>query len=162
MSLGKGDVVPEFSLPDQSGRIIHIDADIDADLVLFFYQGDFLPVCLKHLRGLNRIYAGIQNRGARLYAISMDTVESHRRLSEKEGISFPLLADPDGSVCKRFGVYVMSKSMGRTYWGVQRTTFFIDRDMVVREVLKRTKAPSFPEQVLGILDRMIGKRAEAT
>lgn len=93
---------------------------------------------------LNRIAAA----GAALLGVSKDSVDSHLKFRDKEGLEFPLLSDEDGDVCERYGVWKKKKMFGRPYMGIERTTFVIDPEGRIARVFRKVKVKGHAEEVL--------------
>src|ERR1700721_3146680 len=127
----KGDVVPDFELPDQSGTPRKLsDLLADGPVVLFFYPAAMTYGCTKescHFRDMAAEYAAV---GAQRIGISADSVDKQKQFDEKESLGFPLLADPDRAVAETMGV---KRSVN--FLKVKRVTFVIDTDRTVLEVL---------------------------
>jgi peroxiredoxin Q/BCP len=127
----KGDVVPDFTLPDQTGAPRKLsDLLANGPVVLFFYPAAMTYGCTKescHFRDLAGEFAAV---GAQPVGISADTVEKQEQFDKKESLGFPLLSDPDREVAAQFGV-----KRGVSFLKVKRSTFVIDTDRTILEVL---------------------------
>ena len=125
-----GDVAPDFELPDQTGAVHRLTEELESGpVVLFFYPAAMTAGCTKeacHFRDLASEFAGA---GARRLGISMDSVSKQDAFAEAHGLDYPLLSDTSGSVAEAYGV------RRRRLVPLRRTTFVIDRDQVVREVI---------------------------
>ena len=106
--IAPGDEAPDFSLPDQDGKIVSL-ADLRGQTsVLVFYPGDWSPVCTDQLNVYQEVVADLEAHGAKLYGVSVDSAFSHKAFHQHLGVTFPLLADfhPKGEVSKRYGAYI--------------------------------------------------------
>ncbi len=106
--IAPGAEAPDFSLPDQDGKKVSLVDLRGQTIVLVFYPGDWSPVCTDQLNVYQEVLGELEERGARLYGISVDSAFSHKAFQDHLGISFPLLADfhPKGEVAKAYGVYI--------------------------------------------------------
>ena len=126
LDLKPGDPAPEFTLVDQDGRITTLAGFRGSNLVLFFYPKDDSPGCTREACGFRDHYQIFRDAGAEVIGISDDSVESHLRFARKHHLPFRLLADPEGTVRRAYGVH---KSFGLL---PGRVTFVIDRHGIVR------------------------------
>ena len=129
----RGDRVPEFTLPDQNGAPRSLSGLLaDGPIVLFFYPAAMTPGCTKeacHFRDLAQEFADI---GAARVGISTDAVDKQARFADSQRFDYPLLSDADGKVAEMFGV---RRGLLGKFMPVKRTTFVIDRDATVLEVI---------------------------
>jgi peroxiredoxin Q/BCP len=127
----KGDVAPDFELPDQTGTQRKLsDFLAQGPVVLFFYPGAMTYGCTKescHFRDLSADFAAV---GAQRVGISADSVDKQKQFDEKESLGFPLLSDPDRAVAEQMGV-----KRGASFLPNKRTTFVIDTDRKILEVI---------------------------
>lgn len=145
-----GDPFPHFSLPDQDGNIVSNEDLRGANAVIYFYPKDDTPGCTAEaceFQGKVEIDAG----GARILGVSPDSVRSHRKFADKYGLKFTLLADTDHSLCDAVGVWVEKSMYGKTYMGVDRTTFVLDEDGTVRQIYRKVKPQGHAAEVLSAL-----------
>jgi peroxiredoxin Q/BCP len=148
-----GQAAPDFALPDQDGRTVQLADFRGTPVVVYFYPKADTPGCTTQACGV-RDHAGDYARaGTVVVGISPDPVAAVKRFHEKHSLNFPLLADEDHSVSEAYGVWVQKSRYGRTYWGVQRTTFVIGPDGRVVEVLEKVKPQRHDEDVLDALAR---------
>ena len=125
--LKAGDSAPDFALPDQDGRVITLAELIGrGGLILFFYPGDFTPLCTREACLFRDSHADIAAAGIQVAGISPDDSASHARFRVRHGLDYTLLADPDKKVIGEFGVD------GPLGFGVRRATFLIDRERTIR------------------------------
>src|SRR3954464_14817674 len=103
-----GSAAPDFALPDQDGNMVRLEDLKGGTSVLVFYPMDWSPVCTDQLNVYQEVIGELEDRGAKLYGVSVDSAFSHKAFQEHLGITFPLLADfhPKGQVSKAYGVYV--------------------------------------------------------
>jgi peroxiredoxin Q/BCP len=122
-----------------------------SSVILYFYPKDDTPGCTAQACGIRDSWQELAERGAVVLGVSPDTPESHVRFREKYGLPFTLLADPDHQVAERYGVWVEKKNYGKTYWGIERSTFVIDEDGKVSRVMRRVKPDTHAADVLAAL-----------
>jgi thioredoxin-dependent peroxiredoxin len=117
-------------------------------VVLYFYPKDDTPGCTKEACAFRDLVGQFEAAGAAIVGISPDTVESHEEFADKFGLPFPLLADPDHKIADTYGVWKEKMNYGKTYWGIERTTFVIDRSGKVAKVYPRVKVEDHADKVL--------------
>ena len=146
--LNAGDPAPDFDLPrDGEGRVSLADF-AGRTLVLFFYPKDDTSGCTKEAIAFSGLEKDFEAAGAAVVGVSKDTVAKHDRFREKHGLTVPLISDAEGDMCERYGVWVEKKNYGRTYMGIERSTFLIDGTGTVRQVWRKVKVPGHAEDVL--------------
>lgn len=147
----EGQEAPDFTLSDQHGNEVSLAALRGRPVVLYFYPKDNTPGCTKEACNFRDARAQYEAAGAVVLGVSPDSIESHRKFAEKYALPFTLLADPDFKVCQAYGVWSEKSMFGRTFLGVQRTTFLIDREGKVARVFPRVKVAGHAEAVLAAL-----------
>jgi peroxiredoxin Q/BCP len=148
-----GDKIPSFRLKQADGSTVKSTELKGEPLILYFYPKDDTPGCTKEACSLRDAHSVFQDRGIRIYGISPDSVESHRKFTDKYSLPFPLLADPDHEVAEKFGVWVEKNTYGKKKWGIKRTTFIIDEEGRVADVIKKVDTAAHGDQVLQRLEK---------
>ena len=148
-----GEVAPDFELPDQDGRTVKLSDLRGQPVVLYFYPKAATPGCTVQACGVRDHQADYANAGAVVLGTSPDPVAKVKKFHDKEELNFPLLADEDHAVTERYGVWSQKSMYGKTYMGAERTTFIIDSDGKVAEVLRKVKPGEHDELVLKALER---------
>ena len=143
-----GDKVPEFSAKDQDGNTINLSDYKGKKLVVFFYPKANTPGCTAEACNLRDNYKELQDQGFELLGVSADSEKKQSNFKNKYEFPFPLLADEDHTVINTFGVWGPKKFMGREYDGIHRTTFVIDGDGVVENVIEKVKTKDHAAQIL--------------
>jgi peroxiredoxin Q/BCP len=143
-----GKPAPDFSLHDQHGDYVTLSRLKGSPVVLYFYPKDDTPGCTKEACAFRDAFADYEKAGARILGISPDPVARHAKFSQKYALPFTLLADTENQVCEAFGVWKEKNMYGRTYMGVERTTFVIDRKGIVRQIFPKVKVDGHSAQVL--------------
>ena len=150
-----GDAAPAFALQTRKGEAVRLSAFRGRYVVLYFYPKDDTPGCTKEACSFRDATAPFTALNAVVLGVSRDTLASHQRFAEKFHLSFPLLSDPDAAVCKAYGVYKQKSMYGRTYWGIERTTWLIDPDGRIAAVFPKVSVDGHTEAVLEALRRSI-------
>ncbi len=151
--LKPGDKAPYFKGVDQNGNEISLDDFKGKKLILYFYPKDNTPGCTAEARNLTENYNLLLEKGFAVVGVSPDTLESHKKFAEKYNIPFPLIADPEKEIIKKYGVWGLKKNYGREYEGVFRTTFVIDEEGNIMEVFKKVKTKEHAKQILEKLEK---------
>ena len=147
----EGKPAPDFELKSDSGERIRLSYLRGKPVVLYFYPKDDTPGCTAQACGIRDAWGDFEQRGAIVLGVSPDGESSHVEFKEKYGLPFTLLADPDHAVAEEYGVWVERTNYGKTYMGIERSTFVIDADGDVSKVLRRVKPDTHAEQVLAAL-----------
>ena len=146
-----GQAAPEFTLPDQEGNEVSLSDFRGQRVVVYFYPKADTPGCTAQACGIRDHAADYDAADAVVLGISPDTVGDVKKFADKFDLRFHLLADADHAVAETYGVWVEKHRYGRTYWGNERTTFVIDADGQVAEVLRNVKPAEHDDLVLGAL-----------
>jgi peroxiredoxin Q/BCP len=147
----EGKEAPDFTLTSDGGEPVTLSDLRGKPVVLYFYPKDDTPGCTTQACGIRDAYGELERAGAVVLGVSPDSEKSHVRFREKYGLPFTLLADTDHAVAEQYGVWGEKKYMGRTYFGVQRTTFVIDERGTVKRVLENVKPATHADDVLAAL-----------
>ena len=140
--------VPDFELASTGSRTFKLSQELGSPLVLYFYPKDNTPGCTTEGQEFRDLHAEFARRGCAVYGISRDTVKSHEGFKSKMNFPFELLSDSEESVCNLFGVMKMKNMYGKKVRGVERSTFVIDREGVVRREWRGLKVPGHAREVL--------------
>jgi peroxiredoxin Q/BCP len=147
----EGQEAPDFELTSDAGERIQLSQFRGKPVVLYFYPRDDTPGCTKQACGIRDSYDDFERRGAVVLGVSPDEETSHVKFKQKYGLPFTLLADPEHEVAEEYGVWGEKKYMGRTYMGVERSTFLIDPEGRIAKVMRRVKPDTHVERVLAEL-----------
>ncbi len=147
----EGGEAPDFELTSDSGQQVRLSELRGRPVVLYFYPRDDTAGCTTQARGIRDSYGDFEERGAVVLGVSPDEESSHVKFKAKYGLPFTLLADPDHEVSEAYGVWQEKNFGGKKYWGVERSTFVIDRDGKVVKVMRRIKPDTHAEKVLAAL-----------
>jgi thioredoxin-dependent peroxiredoxin len=146
-----GDPAPDFTLADQDGHDVSLSGLRGKTVVLYFYPKADTPGCTVQACGVRDHQTDYAQAGAAVLGVSPDPVRRLARFDGKYGLGFPLLADEDHSVAEAYGVWVQKSMYGRTYMGIERSTFVIDADGVIKDIFRNVKPAQHDELVLGTL-----------
>jgi thioredoxin-dependent peroxiredoxin len=146
-----GEQAPDFAIPNQDGNLVNLSELRGKPTVVYFYPKADTPGCTTQACGVRDHASDYASAAATVLGISPDPVAKVKRFHEKFALNFPLLADEDHTVAERYGVWVQKSMYGRTYWGMQRATFVIDRKGVVAHVIPKVSPKTHDEQVLKAL-----------
>ena len=148
MAIAEGEVAPDFALVDAKGQKVSLSEFAGKDVVLYFYPKDDTPGCTREACGFRDLKREFDAIGATILGVSKDSVTSHGRFTSKYGLTFPLVSDPTGRILEAYGVWKEKSLYGRTALGVDRSTFLIDREGVVRKVWHGVKVDGHVDEVL--------------
>jgi len=158
--LSVGAPAPDFHMPavtrDGEQTLTLSDCRGRQSVVLYFYPKDDTPGCTTQACGFRDWEPQFDQAGGVIWGISPDSQQSHREFAAKYALPFPLLADPDHAVADAYGVWKEKTNYGKPYWGIERTTFVIDKAGMVAKVYPRVRVDQHAEQVLQFV-REIGK-----
>jgi peroxiredoxin Q/BCP len=149
----QGHDAPDFELPDQDGRAVRLSDFRGQPVVVYFYPKAETPGCTAQACGVRDHHADYAAAGAVVLGISPDPPAKLQRFHEKHALGFPLLADEDHAVADAYGVWVKKSMYGRSYFGNERTTFVIDPEGRVADVLRTVKPAEHDALVLKSLQR---------
>ena len=149
--LKKGDQFPEFKLENQNGDIISNDTLKGYKAVLYFYPRDNTPTCTTEACDFRDNLSYFNELKTKVYGISGDTKKKHQNFSNKHNLNFDLLVDEDYQLSTEVGVYQLKKNFGKETMGIVRTTFVIDEEGVIIDVIEKVKVKSQMDELKAIL-----------
>jgi len=149
MSLSIGDKAPDFTLPtDVDHQTITLSQLRGKKVVLYFYPKDSTPGCTKEACDFRDNFAAFRKHNVEIFGISRDSLKSHKKFKEKYALPFQLLIDENGDVCETYGIINKKSLFGKTFLGIQRSTFLIDEKGMIRAIWRKVKVPGHVEQIL--------------
>jgi peroxiredoxin Q/BCP len=151
MPLSPGDSAPDFTLPDQAGNPVSLSSLRGQSVVLYFYPKADTPGCTTQACGVRDHRADYESADAVVLGVSPDAVKATAKFDQKYDLGFPLLADEGHKVAEQYGVWVEKSMYGRKYMGNERTTFVIDPDGKIKEILHKVKPAEHDNLVLAAL-----------
>lgn len=143
-----GDLAPDFTLPKAGGGELSLSEYRGEKVVLYFYPQDNTPTCTLQAIDFSGRADTFKKMGATVIGVSPDSVKSHDRFCAKHGLTIPLVADEDRKVTEAYGVWREKSTFGRTYMGVVRSTFLIDRDGRIAGVWDNVRLKGHIDSVL--------------
>jgi peroxiredoxin Q/BCP len=147
----EGKPAPDFELKSESGGSVKLSELRGKPVVLYFYPKDDTPGCTTQACGIRDAYGEFERAGAVVLGVSPDDESSHVKFRDKYELPFTLLADTDHAVAEQYGVWGEKKYMGKSYMGVNRSTFVIDADGNVKKVMRDVKPATHADDVLSAL-----------
>lgn len=150
----KGDPAPAFEGRTTEGQTVSLADFAGHPFVLYFYPRDNTPGCTTEARDFQDNLSAFESLGARVVGVSNDDATSHRKFCDKQGLSFPLIADTDRTVSQAFDVLRMKNMFGKRFEGIERSTFLIDSGGAVRRVWRKVKVPGHVDEVLEALKNL--------
>jgi peroxiredoxin Q/BCP len=147
----EGKPAPDFQLKTDTGDTLKLSDLRGKQVVLYFYPKDDTPGCTTQACGIRDAYGEFEQAGAVVLGISPDGEGSHDKFKKKFDLPFTLLADVGHHVAEEYGVWGEKSYMGRTYEGVDRSTFVIDEDGTVKKVMHKVKPATHADEVLAVL-----------
>jgi peroxiredoxin Q/BCP len=146
--LNEGDKAPDVGLTGADGEEVRLGDFKGQKLVVYFYPKDDTSGCTREAQDFTALAEEFEAVGTWVIGVSKDSPKSHAKFRDKYELKVRLLTDADGSVCDAFGTWVEKSMYGRKYMGIDRATFLIDRDGVVKGVWRKVKVPGHAEAVL--------------
>jgi peroxiredoxin Q/BCP len=147
----EGRPAPDFTLTSDSGEAVTLSSFRGAPVVLYFYPRDDTPGCTTQARGIRDAWGEFERAGAVVLGVSPDDERSHVKFKEKYELPFALLADTEHSTAEDYGVWKEKSYAGKTYMGVERSTFVIDAEGNVAKKLQNVKPDTHANDVLAAL-----------
>ena len=147
-TLKKGDKAPNFSALDQDGKLHQLSDYTGKKLVVFFYPKANTPGCTAEACDLRDNFERFKANNYELLGVSADAQKAQTKFRDKYNFPFPLLADEDKAVIQAFGVWGPKKFLGRVYDGIHRTTFVIDENGIIEDVIAEVKTKAHAAQIL--------------
>jgi peroxiredoxin Q/BCP len=146
--LNVGDKAPVINAKDENGNNFQLSAHKGKKVILYFYPKDNTPGCTAQACNLKDNYTELQKRGYEVVGVSADDEVKHQKFIAKYDLPFTLLADTDKKVIQDYGVWGLKKFMGKEYDGIHRTTFVIDEEGKIEEIIQKVKTKAHTEQIL--------------
>ena len=148
IELTKGDVAPGFDLPTNGGGSFSLSAVSGKPLVLYFYPKDDTTACTAEAIAFTQFLPEFEALGTLVVGVSPDSVKKHDNFARKRELAIVLASDEDTEVAQRYGVWKQKSMYGRSYMGIERTTFLIDKDWRINRIWSKVKVAGHVEEVL--------------
>jgi peroxiredoxin Q/BCP len=159
-SIKESQPAPDFTLPAIGSNTVVENGQVQLStlrghtVVLYFYPKDDTPGCTAEACAFRDANQEMQKRGIVVLGVSADDIASHQRFADKYGLSFPLLSDTDIAVSQLYGVWKEKNMYGKKYMGVNRETFLIDKEGIVRKIWHKVKAAEHAQEVLDTIESL--------
>ncbi|MCY0880746.1 MAG: peroxiredoxin [Firmicutes bacterium] len=148
-----GQQAPDFALPGTHGSM-HLHDLLGQVVVLYFYPRDNTPGCTTEACDFRDNINLFQDLKAVVIGVSLDSMASHEKFTAKYQLPFPLLSDAEAEVAKMYGVYKQKTNYGKTYWGIERSTFVIDTQGVIQAVFRKVKVAGHVDQIKELVQQL--------
>ena len=148
MAVALDQPVSDFQIPATGEKTVSLSALKGKQVVIYFYPKDSTPGCTTEGQGFRDHYAEFQAANTEVFGVSRDSLKSHENFKAKQAFPFELLSDKDEALCQLFDVIKLKKLYGKEYLGVDRSTFLIDKNGVLRHEWRGVKVPGHVEAVL--------------
>ncbi len=146
--LNEGDQAPDFSLPRDGGETVTLGDYRGNKVVVYFYPKDSTPGCTVEANDFTRLKAEFDAINVEIAGVSRDSLKRHENFINKQELKITLLSDEDGSMTEAFGVWVEKKNYGRTYMGIERSTFLIDETGKIDRIWRKVRVKGHVDAVL--------------
>jgi peroxiredoxin Q/BCP len=142
-----GQVAPDFTLPASNGKEVSLSDFRGKQVVLYFYPRDLTPGCTEQACNFRDEYEQFSDLNAVILGVSRDPLSKHEKFISKHGLPFLLLSDEDAKVCQQYGVFKEKTMFGKKSMGIERTTFVIDSEGIIRKVYRKVKVKGHVSEV---------------
>ena len=154
MSVEEGRKAPDFTAPADGGGKLKLSELRGKPVVLYFYPKDDTPGCTTEACSFRDATPSLTKLKAQVVGVSKDSVARHDKFKAKHDLPFPLVSDEDGKICEKYGTWIEKSLYGRKYMGIDRATFLIDKDGVVRHIWRKVKVAGHVEEVLAAVKEL--------
>lgn len=148
MSLAIGDQAPEFDLPTDQGSNVSNVSLAGKSYVLYFYPKDDTPGCTKEAIAFSTAIAEYEKSGVTIIGVSKDPIKAHAKFRKKYDLKVVLASDENQQTCEKFGVWVEKNMYGKTYMGIERSTFLVDGQGVIQKIWRKVSVDGHNDEVL--------------
>jgi peroxiredoxin Q/BCP len=150
--LKEGSKAPQFTSKNQNGVAVSLDQFKGKKVILYFYPKDSTPGCTAEACDFRDNYQGLIQKGIVVLGVSVDDEKSHQKFITKYDLPFDLLADTDKKIVEAYGVWAEKSMYGKTYMGINRTTFIIDEEGIIKHIISKVDTKNPTAQVLELLN----------
>ncbi|OCX54512.1 peroxiredoxin [Mucilaginibacter sp. PPCGB 2223] len=150
-TLKEGDKAPDFTAKDQNGNDVTLSSFRGKNVILYFYPKDDTPGCTLEACSFRDNYQSLVGQGFEVIGVSTDDEKSHKKFEKKFNLPFTLIADNDKKIVEEYGVWVEKNMYGKTYMGTARTTFIINKQGVIQNIITKVDNQNATQQVLDLL-----------
>jgi peroxiredoxin Q/BCP len=147
MSLQEGDPAPDFDMPATGGRRVSLAGMRGCPFVLYFYPKADTPGCTKEACAFQEALPQLGRLGVEVVGVSRDALPALEKFAAKYGLAFPLASD-EGAIAEAYATWVEKSMYGRTYWGMERSTFLVDQSGRIARIWRKVSVPKHAAQVM--------------
>ncbi len=151
MSIKVNKKAPNFILFDQNNEKIELN-NLKSNLILFFYPKDNTPGCTKEAISFSKYKKKINSLDYHIFGISKDSIKKHQGFIEKQNLTIDLLSDENKKTCEDYSVWVEKNMYGRKYFGIERTTFLINKEKIITKIWNKVKVTNHVEEVIQYIE----------
>ena len=144
---------PSFEGTDQDGKTVRLSDLAGKKVILYFYPKDNTPGCTAEACNLRDNHSDLIKKGFAVIGVSADSEKSHKGFSDKYSLPFPLIADTSRKILNDYGVYGEKKLYGKTFMGIQRTTFIINESGIIEKIISKVDTKNHTEQILKLYEQ---------
>ena len=142
---------PAIQLLDQDSQPFTLDALTSKHVLVYFSPKDMTPGCTTQACAIESAWSTLTKLGCSVIGISRDSPKRHRQFIDKYQLPFPLLSDPEGEICQAFGVWIEKSMFGKRYMGIERSSFLLDSDRIIRKAWRKVKPAEHIDLVIDYL-----------
>lgn len=154
MSVEIGKQAPDFTLENQDGKQVSLSDYQGKNVVLYFYPKDMTPGCTTQACDFRDNHEAFEQEDTVIVGISPDPIERHQKFIEKHGLPFELLADTEQEVATLYDVWKLKKMFGKEFYGIERSTFIIDKQGVLQKIDRKVKVKGHIDETLAFVKEM--------
>ena len=151
MSIKVNKKAPNFILFDQNNEKIELN-NLKSNLILFFYPKDNTPGCTKEAISFSKYKKKINSLDYHIFGISKDSIKKHQGFIEKQNLTIDLLSDENKKTCEDYSVWVEKNMYGRKYFGIERTTFLINKEKIITKIWNKVKVTNHVEEIIKYIE----------
>lgn len=151
MSIKVNKKAPNFILFDQNNEKIELN-NLKSNLILFFYPKDNTPGCTKEAISFSKYKKKINSLDYHIFGISKDSIKKHQGFIEKQNLTIDLLSDENKKTCEDYSVWVEKNMYGKKYFGIERTTFLINKEKIITKIWNKVKVTNHVEEVIQYIE----------
>jgi len=152
VSVAIGKPAPDFTLCATGGEKVSLSDFLGKTVILYFYPKDDTPGCTKEACDLRDSWDQITDDGAVVLGVSGDSIDSHDKFRKKYSLPFTLLSDPDHKVSQAYGAWTEKTNYGKTYMGIERSTFVIGPDAKMKAIFRKVKVDGHTDEILKAIE----------
>lgn len=156
LPLQPGDTAPSFGSWETNGKVQSAQDIQGSWFVLYFYPKDNTSGCTKEALDFKELWPLFQKQNCQILGISKDSLTSHKTFQDKFSLPFPLISDLTGEICEAYGTWVQKSMYGRTYFGIERSTFLLSSTLHIAHIWRKAKVPQHAKEVFETFQKILG------